>query len=269
MTTITLHQTPGWPAVIRRQIRSVGGAVRMAAVVSGSIVLMFCVLSIIGAARSAYTNPAARGFVLMPGFMYPAFILGLLMAAAMWQREEPSRRGYHLAMPVPATEHTAIRVAVGWGWLMIGVAALWAMLCLTGAAIASVSSGPFHFQSMSTWLWIEPFAAATMTYLLASIVMIATERPLGWLVGVPTVAFLLFQMPSVLRAPRAGAFAKRFLESPFGPTVPFWPVFTVGNPAVNGGAVDWQRSLFATALWTAIGIAGVWLAARKHPRGAK
>ena len=269
MTTITLHQTPDWPTVIRQQVRTVGGAVRVAALVTGAIMVAFCVLSIISAARAAAVHPTNGGFPLSPGFVYPVFVLGLLMAAVVWQREEPSRRGYHLAMPVSPTQHTAIRVLAGWAWLMIGVAAVWAVICLTGAAIASVSGGPFDTREMTAWLWVAPFAAATMTYLLASIAMIATERPLGWLVGVPVVSVLLFQMPNVLGLAGGVELARRLLASPFSPTVAIWPVFRTMSVTRHMWLVDWQRSLLGTMVWTAIGIAGVWLAARKHPRGAK
>ena len=270
MTTIALHQAPHWKPVLRQQIRTTGASVRTPAVVVGSVVALFCVLSVISAARTTSANSIHHGYSFDPGILAPMFLLGLLTAAAVWQREEPSRRGYHLAMPVPATQHTALRVLVGWGWLMLGIAVLWVFIGLTNAAITGIAGGaPPYATPVSRWFWFEPFASATMTYLLASTVMVAAERPLGWLVGIPTGLAVTLQIPERVHADAAVKLLQRLSDSPFALGTPFWPVFQHTADFGRYWIVDWQRSLLATGIWTAIGIAGVWLAARKHPRGAK
>ncbi|HEX8725551.1 MAG TPA: hypothetical protein VF737_09195 [Gemmatimonadaceae bacterium] len=270
MTTIALHQAPDWKGVLRQQIRTTGAAIRIPAVVVGSVVLLFCVLSVVSAARTTAVRSIHYGYSFNPGILAPVFLLGLLMAAAVWQREEPSRRGYHLAMPVPAAQHTGLRVLVGWGWLMVGIAVLWVCIGLTNAAISGIVGGaPPFARPLSRWFWFEPFASATMTYLLVSIAMIAAERPLGWLVGIPAGLVVLLQIPVMMQADGTVRILQWLSNSPFSFGTPFWPVFQHVAGSGRYMIVDWQRSLLATGIWTAIGIAGVWLAAHKHPRGAK
>ena len=272
MTAIALHQPPERGAVIRQQLRNVRAALRMpsiALLVGALVIIIVAAISVSGAARQDATP---FGFTVVPYATIPIWFVALIAAASIWQRDEPSRRGYHLAMPVSAAEHTAIRVGAGWFWLMVWVVGYMALLCLLGLTVAAMGGG--HIDSrMSWWGWVEPFAAATMSYLLASIALVASENPLMWLVGVPAAISGLLIIPLAYNAKSAVDAVMRLLQSPFSPSAPIFPMYYVQPTGVHASltplAVDWKTGVAATLLWTAIGLIGVWLAARHRPAGAK
>ena len=272
MTTIALHQPPDRGAVIRQQLRNVRAILHgpgIMLLIGGLAIIVAAAISVSGAARQGATP---LELTIVPFETMPIWFVALIAAASIWQRDEPSRRGYHLAMPVSTAEHTAIRVGAGWAWLMVWVVAYLALLCLLGLIVATLGGG--HMDShMSWWGWVEPFAAATMSYLLASIALVASERPLVWLVGVPAAISGLIAIPLAYNAKPAVDAVMHLVQSPFSPSAPIFPMYYLQPTSVHASltplAVDWKTGVMATLLWTAIALAGLWLAARRRPAGAK
>lgn len=276
MTTITLHEAPRWTGVARQQLRAVGGAMKRMAMVLFGVLLLIGLLSVFVAARNAMLPSEHFGFTLDPAMTMPLALFGLLAAAGVWQREEPSRRAYHLAMPVPRAEHTWLRVGAGWVWLMAGTAAYLVLLVLLGRVVAVIDGGEF-VSRFSPWNWIAPFAAATSTYLLCSIAMVGAEQPLVFIVGAPFGLWLVLSLPGLYQWQAGARWVRRLLDSPYSPGSAVWPVFydagaTITKAHALGSAVplslivDLQKSLTAVAFWWAVGLAGVWWAARRRVR---
>ena len=268
MTTITLHDTPEWTAVLRQQLRAVGGSMRTAALILlGLAVVCWVATGLATVQETAWAVPPP-GFAFDPAMTFPVFLLGMFAAASVWQREEPSRRGYHVGMPMSAAPHTAIRALAGWAWCMVAVAGYWITLWTVGGTIVLIGKGSFQ-ANLTTWLFLEPFAAATMTYLLASIVMIATEHPGAWIVSVPVGLTILFQLPAMYHARAAVELSRRILDSPFSPVVPIWAVYRTVSADNRQWVIHWDRGVAGTAIWTTIGLIGVWLAAHRQPHATK
>lgn len=272
MTAIALHQPPELGAVIRQQLRNVRVALRgpgLGLLVGAVVIIVTAAISVSGTVKQDATP---FGFTIVPYETIGVWFVALIAAASIWQRDEPSRRGYHLAMPVSAAEHTAIRVGAGWIWLMVWVVGYLALLCLLGLIVAAIGGG--HLDSrMSWWGWIVPFAAATMIYLLASIALVASEKPLLWIVGVPAAISGLIVIPLAYNAKSAVDAVMRLLQSPFSPSAPIFPMYYLQPTGVHASlsplAADWKSGVMATVLWTAIALVGLWLAARHRPAGAK
>jgi hypothetical protein len=272
MTTIALHQPPQRLPVVRQQLRSVGIQLRWPGILLLAGLVTIGVIVVGFAASEASRRPDVFGFPLEAAQTMPAWFIGLFAAAALWQRDEPSRRGYHLAMPVRATEHTIIRVFAGWAWLMVGVAGYLALLVALAFAVAAVGGG--HVTSQFTaWEWVAPFAAGTMCYLLATIPLIASEKPIVWLIGPPALIALILSLPFANGASRGSLMYRlvtKILAGPFNPSAPFFPVYYF--PRIDFKhlpAVDLRTSVLATVFWMAVAMAGVWLAARRNPRATR
>ncbi len=268
MTTISLHETPEWSAVVRQQLRAVGGSLRWAGLLLLGIAVVLWIAVAVAAGQAAAHASPPLGFAFDPAMTLPVFLLGMFAAAAVWQREEPSRRGYHLAMPIAGPSHTVIRVFAGWAWCMVAVVGYWVALWTLGGLIVLIAKGTFA-ANLTPWLFAEPFAAATMTYLLTSIVMILAERPGAWIVSLPVGLMVLFALPDVYHARALSALFARILDSPFSPTTPFWAVYRTMSADHRHWLYHWQHDIAGTAIWTTVGLVGVWFAARRRPSATK
>ncbi|HET7630696.1 MAG TPA: hypothetical protein VFK16_00130 [Gemmatimonadaceae bacterium] len=273
MTTLALHQPPTYGTVIQQQLRNAAGALRGAAIGLFAAALLFFILLTLLQSSGQLQGPGPSGFNLNSYETIPVWFVALIAAGALWQRDEPTRRGYHLAMPVNAAHHTAMRVGAGWAWLMVWVAVYLVLLCLLGLVLTLIGGGQFTSQ-MGWWGWLAPFAAATMSYLLASIPFVASEKPLAWIVAVPGGFVALITLPYMFKARALTSVLDSLMAGPFSPQAPFFPMFfRMQSPAVMGPRhpleLDWQTSVTAAVVWTIIGLVGVWLATRHRARGAQ
>lgn len=208
MNSTTLHPTSDWGAAIRRDFRTVGAAARRDALLLGAIVLLVTLLMLFTYLR-ARENPNIDGAIdFDPRTGTAMVLLGLLVPMSIWRGEEPSRRGYFWAFPLDRTRHTLAKVLGGWGWFMILLAAYfgWAlvMALITGGRIGTMEVGVFLGDPSSVrredlaqlewatpaWQWLAPFAAATVTYLLGSAIVILSDHPWRWYAGLFFAYFL-------------------------------------------------------------------------------
>lgn len=271
MTTMTLHDAPTWRAVAQQQLRATAIEMRRAGAVLFACLIGIVLASVFVAARNAMLSPDHFGFTLDPTMTIPVGLFGLFAAGGVWQREEPSRRAYHLAMPMPRVTHTWLRVGAGWIWLMASALVYLALLVILGWAVAMIGHGQLT-SHVAWWAWIAPFAAATMVYLLTSVAMVAAEQPLIWIFAAPFALVVLLALPGIYQWQAGTRLTNQLLRSAFSPTFISWPILeTVKQTAARAPwvNVDWRRSLLGVLFWTAAGIAGIWLAARRRPRNVK
>lgn len=191
---------PRWGAVVREQLRTVGTAVRLELIVAATLLLLFSAIVLF----LHWMTPGHRTDGQFPEMMLLVVVLGLFAPMAVWKGEQPSRRAYLWTLPVERSRHTLVKVFAGWAWLMAAVGAyvLWALAIAqaTGGTLSMGTTqlplGPIpagaefsaahyftHPWPVPGWAWLVPFASATATYLLGSIVVLSSDHAWRWYAG--------------------------------------------------------------------------------------
>ncbi|HET7275129.1 MAG TPA: hypothetical protein VFI91_08095 [Longimicrobiaceae bacterium] len=272
MTTEASYPRVTWQTVAREQASAVGVSLRReGALMLGALVLL-TVLFTVALVRHQSDGNGPVSLNLDPSILFPVVILGFLVPLSVWKGEDPSRREYHWAMPIPRSSHAILKVIFGWSWYMAAVAGvlIWAGL------IAIATGGDLGIggtDGVPLWRWIVPFAAATIAYLLGSMVALGSEHPWAWYAGVVIGFFLLAgtaaaaNLPwllDILGAIRNGPFG---LETAITGEIPIprevttsWGevrTMLVGVPALT----PW---IGAALLWLGLAVSGVLAIAFRH-----
>ena len=263
MTAPPLHAVPATNAVAREQLRAVGHAVRVEVLLVLGLLLVFLVLSVLTAIRAANDPNMNVGFMYGPAACIPTSILALLLPFGVWRGEEPSRRDYHWSMPVDQTRHTLAKVFFGWAWLMLLVVAYVVFLLLLWANATFLAGEPVRVGA-SLWEWFVPFTAATIAYLLTSVVVVGSDNPWRWIFGAALVFVLVLAFLSAMSLGQVSRAETSILNGYLGLNAAiFGQVDGIGRHAPpNVG-----RWLGAAALWGGIAGAGLWaVSARRFRR---
>ncbi len=272
MSTQSLHPVPRWQAAAREQFRAVGVAIRPEATL---LAVLIAVLSVVGlmAIFRARQNPAHNPSLdLSPEILIPAIFLAFLAPLSIWKSEEPSRRSYHWSMPVDRSVHTLTKNTSGWVWFMIAMMAfiLWGLLM---ALITGGDLGLQREQAIPAWRWIHPFVAATIGYLLASAIVLASDHPWRWFAGI-VLGFVL--VTNILRAagmPDLAMALQSVWEGNWGLEVALTGSTEVPTEVTRRDGTtmirlidrpDFHAWIRAALLWLGIGTAGVVAAAYRH-----
>lgn len=278
-----LHAAPRWAAVLRQQLRATGAAVRREAAVAALLLLALSLPVVLTHART----PGSATDMQFAEVMLLAVLVGLFAPMAVWKGEEPSRRSYLWAMPVERSRHTLVKVLAGWAWLMAGVAAyvLWAVLVarLTRGELSLGDTrlplhplpeggvpGPgdvfVHRWPVQGWQWLVPFVAATVAYLLGSIVVLASDHPWRWFAGITGAAVLVMGLGTAgaqqaLTGLVEGRYGLELLAT--GGYSREVPVPTPAGGVAHAGVFVPAPGAWRTAalLWTALALAGLLAAA--------
>lgn len=197
MERVMRASRPSLIDVAEAQLRATGSAARpslVAATVALAGITLIVLVEYLGRGHlsgfgsTSNFTPTDTGVIVLLGVIFPL---------AVWRDAGPSKRDYHLAMPVAQSLHSLLRVAAGWVWLMAAMAAFvtWGLLSsytLAGHAVegARAAASPFGREVFPAWTWLVPFANATLAYLIGSIVVLRSDRPWLWLGGT-IVAFTL------------------------------------------------------------------------------
>jgi hypothetical protein len=203
-------------------------------------------------------------FTFTPRSVFPLLILAIVVPLLTWEGEGPSRRSYHLMMPVPQYRHSLMRVFAGWVWLMVATAAYLVAIVLTVAVMEGLTGNTQPYEPFFVyWEWLVPFTSVSIVYFLASAATLATEQPLLWILGIPALLggsmallhMLGFEDESralqMIYSGKSGA-AAAFLGS---------VEWRAGNGTLYPSLGRW---LGATALWAVgSGVVLRWLSARR------
>lgn len=297
MTRVALHPTPGPRDMLLEQVRAVGLALRLpaAAVAAlGALATLFFATEILGDGAVVDFRPERW---ILPG------LAGLLLPLAVWQGEERFGAGFLWTLPVDRRRHALAKVFAGWVWLMAAVAlfVVWllGLALLSGGNIlaeetirflptsAIPAPGAVDTGAVRTvrWtphplLWLVPFTAATVMYLVAS--ALALGMTLRALIAAALGLFLLLFLTG-LAGQMTGSewliFApsrllRSFLHERYGlamiltastdflearASLPTGEMVVVGSGVPHLG--HWAA---ATLLWTGAGLWALWLAASRH-----
>lgn len=131
------------------------------------------------------TNMKARLLTLWPLWV---ILIGPVWALTIFHNEGPSERLYHWSLPTDRTAHTLARVAAGAAWLWI----LFGVLLGAGALVAAIDGDLWQLGVISTAGWVNFFTGPLLGYLLVSILAVASDYPVRWLLGI------LFLVPLTL-----------------------------------------------------------------------
>lgn len=294
MTQTALNATPAAGAVVREQLRTVGGALRTPALVVGAIAAIGTALIVLDVVR--------RGVVLdfHPEHQVLPSVVGFLFPVAVWMGVRPFGDDLLWTLPVERRGHALARVLAGWTWLMAAVAVfvLWqlALAMLSGGNIlgeetvllvAASELGATQIEPSAlrrvSWsaqpaFWLVPFTGATGMYLLASALALGTRRPLWWIVGTPLLMLLLALLNDVTDGAWHYLHPERLIElvvgGPYGMDAFLTAraglleidlTLTTGESvAAWRGVPELGEWTAATLLWLGAGLLLLWAAASRH-----
>lgn len=274
---------PPWREVGLTQLRTVWLASRRELAIVGGV-LLFMALPMV---TRHVTTEGASSDMQFPDVMWLAVLVGLVAPMAVWRGDSMGRRAYFWTMPVERFRHTLVRVTSGWVWLMITVGVIlgWAV------ALATVTGGELSMHDtrillrelpegavptaadyvirrwpVAGWQWLVPFTAATAMYLLASGVVVSSDRPWRWfaLVAFAAVVVHIADVPWGQRATESLVYGRHgLLLLATGATPHAVEIHGPGGERVRVLALvaslePWLR---AVALWLCPGAAAVVAAA--------
>jgi hypothetical protein len=278
-----LAPTPMLGGVLRAQILATGAALRREAAVGGAILGALLVLI----TSNYYFGDGASFDFNVSEMTVPIIILGLFAPMAVWKGEEPSRRSYFWTLPVDRRYHTLVKAFSGWFWFMalvLGYVAWGAALALiTDGAIGveesivplpaleqGSPSGPsdylVHRLEAPAWMWLVPFTAGTVTYLIGAGVVLVTDHAWRWFAAVIFGYLLITAFAQAGQAGEVGRLVGSVTDGRFGLEVLLTGVsnHTVILDAPGGGSATRQIDLpnqrdwaLATLLWGGAGLLGV------------
>ncbi len=187
-----MHAAPRWRDIAIEQVRAVGIHVKSVGVLLiGSMLIYGAVVARVATnARNAHLDHrlyATTSFAFTPQVSILIAYLALLIPALMWHDEGPTRRMYHLAMPVDRSTHALTKAFAGWVWMMIGTAVF--VLCVVAVDFMAKRIGgvPPRVPIIAAWEWVVPFTCVTIAYALASAAAIGAQTPAVWVVGPPVL----------------------------------------------------------------------------------
>ena len=262
-TAPALHPVPEQSAVVKEQVEAVSIAIRkeqIAFLVTLAVVVLLGIYSVLRGGD--HPGPGHEGIDYSPGVTIPMTLVALLIPFGVWRSSDRERRGYDWAMPVAQSTHTIIRMLAGWLWLMLGVAIYLAVIVLFQVVMIAIMGGSVSV-GVPAWQWLVPFTSVSIAYLLTSTAMIGSEHPWRWIGGIIIGYLIAMLVLETLRMPDVRYVLQQIVSGTYGLGAAIFG--DVRDHTAHGPApADPTRWLGATAIWGALAIVGVWLAARRH-----
>ena len=249
MTSLALHRRPRWNAVAAAQLRDTALALRKEGIGFVALWIVFFAMSV----RAAYQSVAIGKTLVRIEYGaeagLPMVTLALLIPFGVWRGEDPARRTYHWAMPVPRGRHTLVKIAAGFVWLLVAVAGyvfFWATLSWAVHSIGGSFTSSPNAGRIPTWEWLVPFGGSTIAYLFGSAIVVGLRHPWRWLIGCVPTTYLALSLSSV---PAVRWLVRAMLEiwnGRYGITAALG-----ANIAADDGGPSLGRWAGATLIWEA------------------
>lgn len=258
MTAIPMHAAPRWRDIAIEQVRSVGLHVRaVGGLLIGSLAIYAAVAIRVTVnahnAQVAHKLHGAAVFDYTPAVSILIAYLALLLPAIIWHDESPTRRTYHLAMPVARSTHALTKAFAGWVWLMLGTVVF--VLCIVTVDIYTrhIAGATTGFAThVAAWEWLVPFTAVTVAYLISSGAAIGAQTPAVWIVGPPALYAGTALAVGLLGHPETAKSMLKVFSGYYGAAAAIggWVdgIDAMGNTVGGPSAERW---LGATLLWGA------------------
>ena len=274
MTAIAMHSTPRWTDVAVEQIRAAGLRLRAVGVILLGTIMLFGGIAIrvsMNYQHSNATHPprGAPAFGFAPEVSSLLMYLALILPAALWHEETPSRRMYHSSMPIERSTHALTKALAGWTWAMLGTFVFVLFVVVIDAITRNIvgASGPL-FQGIEPWEWLVPFTSVTIAYMLSSAAAIGAETPAVWVVGPPVIYAGVAIVLAMLNLPHVSESMLKLFSGYYGAAAALGGqvhgVDALGH-ALGPSAGRW---LGATAIW-GTGAAAILVLVSKRRRDVK
>ena len=242
---------------MKEQIAAVSIAIRKEQWFFVGTLIAFLILAVYG----ALTHGQSHGQGDMdfgPAAIIPMSLVALLIPFGVWRAGDRERRAYDWAMPIAQSTHTIVRMLAGWLWLMLGVVTYIVFILAVEVIVIGASGGSLSLH-VPAWIWLTPFTATTIAYLLTSIAIIGSEHPWRWIGGIVVGYLASLLVLQIVHMPDVGRALQQIFSGYYGLAAAiFGDIHTINDTP------HFERWLGATALWGALAIVGVWLAARRH-----
>ncbi len=175
--TTTLRPTPSLPTVLgaqgRLMARTHGIAAGVTALGLAVVIGLLGWNAALGQLSTSATLSAFLGRVWQP-LTVLVFFWPLLVT---WRGETPSQRGYHWSLPVRRPLHQLARLAAGWAWLVVAVAAG----ILAGWLVSAVITGRLAVGDPA--VLGAALLSLTALYGLGAVFALLSDHPLWWILG--------------------------------------------------------------------------------------
>ncbi len=194
------RSAPAMRNVVAEQVRVAGLALRGAGIAAAAIAVLATLMVSMEILRGDEVIDFHPERWILPG------LLGLVLPMAVWKGERRFDGGFLWTLPVERSRHAFAKVAGGWVWLMGAVAlfVLWqlALTLLSGGHVLGeqlvrvISPDRFPVDAAvdpsdvytvrwnpNPLLWFVPFTSATVTYAIASALLVGLRQPLRWIGG--------------------------------------------------------------------------------------
>lgn len=265
-----LHCAPRGRVIVVEQIRAVGLLMRTAGVLLLALYAILALVAINTAFRVRAANQALGRLAHLVDYAYAPqmtmllLLLPFLIPLLVWQEEYPTRRLYHLSMPVSQATHAMSKTVAGWFWMMAAVAMFLIGLVAVHAFTRRVTGlpQPYHI-GFAWWEWIIPFTSVTIAYVFVSAATVGARRPIVWIFG--TLAIYAGVVAFLLQGGRDARDIGRGLRHA---ATGYYGAFAAVGGSIDSSTTTFELSLThwlgASAIWGAIGFALFAFAARRR-----
>lgn len=273
-------------SILAEQVRVTGFALLREGALAAAALTLICTISLFAAWR--YDEQ----LYLEPELLLPPLFVAALLPFAVWKGDRPFDRALLWTLPVRRQEAAIAKVLAGAAWLMLAMLITFAALALVALSsgggvgeqevrMVEATAGALTRHDWHTpgWMWLVPFVAGLIVYLIASAAVLGFRYPVRWIAGLGVGAGLFLSAANNLGPP--GGFERAiaqllgwcvngpvgidFLLSGGEGSLSYWRPGTgkryvqiwTALPAISGWAV-------AAGAWLAASLALFGLAVRRH-----
>lgn len=273
-------------SILAEQFRVTGFALLREGALAGAALTLICTISLFAAWRYD------ERLFLEPELLLPPLFVAALLPFAVWKGDRPFDRAILWTLPVHRQQSAIAKVLAGAAWLMLAMLVIFAALALVALGsgggvgeqevrIVEGVGGALtrHDWRTPAWIWLVPFVAALIIYVIGSAAVLGLRYPVRWIAGLGVGAGLLLSAANNLGPPGGfertvaqlwewsvnGPIGIDFLLSGGEDSLSYWRPGTgqryvriwTALPAIGGWAV-------AAAAWFAFALALFGLAIRRH-----
>jgi hypothetical protein len=188
-------------------------------------------------------------------------------ALLVWRGEAWDQRHYHWSLPVRQSTHDLWRIAAGGFWLLLTTG-----LCVLLGALLALRAGQTEIFAAGPLFWVNFFTQALIFYLLASVLPLATRRPIELTVACIAAISAIALIGQWFRIRLIGQLFGLIVDGHLGldnarnagfmmESIQFGTEAPVMLAGYTIHASDW---FLASGLWLGIPLAAVLLAARRR-----
>lgn len=175
--TTLLRTTPSLPVVLAAQGRLMA---RTHGIAAGVTALgLAVVIGLLGrnAAVGQLSTPATLSIFVGRVWQPLTVLVFFWPLLVTWRGETPSQRGYHWSLPVRRPVHQLARLAAGWAWLVVAVAAG----TLAGWLVSALITGRLAVGDPA--VLGAALLSLTALYGLGAVFALLSDHPLWWILG--------------------------------------------------------------------------------------